>query len=316
MEQLAKQYPCIAGFFEFREFNPVQQQCFHPIMDTEDNLIVSAPTSSGKTVLFELALLKYAHLGQPLCLYLAPIKSLCQEKCTQWTRKFKNRLKVVEVTGDSADNGTNQVLSPHIAIGTPEKIDFLSRQSLDYLKRIRLLLIDEIHMLNFEERGATLEAVVSRVMSLNNKVRIIAVSASIPNIEEVGEWLRVPPQSIGVFGEDYRPVAIDKVVMGFKGTGNPFTFEKSLNYKLLDCIRHYSEGKGSLIFCPTQKGTQSACEQVISQMREREFIENDRQLMSLIQAAKQVTNKALQNLLPQGVAFHNASLSPQDRTIV
>lgn len=71
-------------------------------------------------------------------------------------------------------------------MGTPEKIDYLSRQNLNYLKKIKLLLIDEIHMLNYEERGATLEAIVSRIMSLNNQVRIIAVSATIPNIYEVG----------------------------------------------------------------------------------------------------------------------------------
>ena len=71
-----------------------------------------------------------------------------------------------------------------------------------------------------------------------------------------------------------------------------------------------------MIFCPTQKGTQQACEQILSQMRDREFIENDRQLMSLIQNAKQVSNSKLQTMIPQGIAFHNAGLSYQDRNIV
>lgn len=88
-------------------------------------------------------------------------------------------------------------------------------------------------MLNFEERGATFEAIVSRIMSLNNKVRIIAVSATIPNIWEVAEWLKVPKPCVCVFGEEYRPVKVSKVVLGFKSTGNPFTFERSLNFKLL-----------------------------------------------------------------------------------
>lgn len=61
-------------------------------------------------------------------------------------------------------------------------------------------------------------------MSLNNKVRIIAVSATIPNIWEVAEWLKVPSSCVCVFGEEYRPVKINKVVLGFKSTGNPFTF--------------------------------------------------------------------------------------------
>jgi len=84
----------------------------------------------------------------------------------------------------------------------------------------------------------------------------------------------------------------------------------------LDTIRSYSESKGTLIFCPTQKGTQQSCDQIISQIREREFIENDKQLLALVQAAKQVSNNALQTMIPQGVAFHNAGLSYQDRNIV
>jgi len=43
--------------------------------------------------------------------------------------------------------------------------------------------------------------------------------------------------------------------MGFKNAKEHFTFEKSLNYKLLETIRQYGDGKGCLIFCPTQKGT-------------------------------------------------------------
>ena len=117
-----------------------------------------------------------------------------------------------------------------------------------------------------------MEAIVSRIMSLNSKVRIIAVSATIPNIQEVGEWLHCPPEAVCVFGEEYRPVKVHKVVAGLPYSGNPFTFERVLNFKLLEAIRTYSEGKGSLIFCPTQKGTLQACEQITNQMREREFI--------------------------------------------
>ena len=216
-----------------------------------------------------MAILKYQHLSSPMCLYLAPIKSLCHEKYTEWRRKFSKKLSVTEITGDSLDGGIDLFLNSHIAVGTPEKIDFLSRQKLEYLKKIRLLLIDEIHMLNYEERGATLEAIVSRIMSLNSAVRILAVSATIPNIYEVGEWLRCPSQAVCVFGEEYRPVRLNKVVNGYPHSGNPFTFERVLNFKLLETIRTYSEKKGSLIFCPTQKGTQQACEQIITLMRDR-----------------------------------------------
>jgi ATP-dependent DNA helicase HFM1/MER3 len=63
--------------FDFSEFNPIQKQCLPKIMKSDSNMIVSAPTSSGKTALFEMAILKYSHFSSPMCLYLAPIKSLC-----------------------------------------------------------------------------------------------------------------------------------------------------------------------------------------------------------------------------------------------
>jgi ATP-dependent DNA helicase HFM1/MER3 len=63
-------------------------------MKRDGNMIVSAPTSSGKTALFEMAILKYSHLSSPMCLYLAPIKSLCHEKYTDWKRKFSRKLSV------------------------------------------------------------------------------------------------------------------------------------------------------------------------------------------------------------------------------
>ena len=97
-----------------------------------------------------MAILKYSQETSPICLYLAPIKSLCHEKYVDWNKKFSKNLLVSEVTGDSLEAGKDMLSQSHIAVGTPEKIDFLSRQNLDYLKKIKLLLIDEIHMLNYE----------------------------------------------------------------------------------------------------------------------------------------------------------------------
>ncbi len=57
--------------------------------------------------------------------------------------------------------------------------------------------------------------------------------------------------------------------MGFKPANNDFNFEKMLNFKILDVIRHYSYGGGTLIFCQTQKGTEEACSKLVSQANPR-----------------------------------------------
>lgn len=64
-------------------------------------MVVSAPTSSGKTVIFELAIIRHSGEGSLNCLYLAPIKSLCNEKAMSWGKKFDKRLKVYQLTGDT-----------------------------------------------------------------------------------------------------------------------------------------------------------------------------------------------------------------------
>jgi ATP-dependent DNA helicase HFM1/MER3 len=71
-------------------------------MKDQDNVVVSAPTSSGKTIIFELAIIKEICKGKLRCLYLAPIKSLCHEKSNSWQNKFKQKLKVFELTSDTS----------------------------------------------------------------------------------------------------------------------------------------------------------------------------------------------------------------------
>lgn len=184
MKSFIKDYPDYSKFFPFQEFNAVQLKCYKPVCCDSRNMVVSAPTSSGKTVIFELAIINQLGLGQLRCLYLAPIKSLCHEKSTSWNQKFRGKLNMFELTSDTSaeEESMNHLEMVNLVVATPEKIDAYSRKSLDFLSKLNLLLIDEVHMLNFEERGATLEAVVSRIISLSNP-RIIAVSATIPNIK-------------------------------------------------------------------------------------------------------------------------------------
>lgn len=105
---------------------------------------MSAPTSSGKTVIFELAIINEASRGRLKCLYLAPIKSLCHEKSVSWMEKFSHKLKVFELTSDTSqeEENNNDLEDTNLVIATPEKIDSYSRKSLAFISQINLLLID------------------------------------------------------------------------------------------------------------------------------------------------------------------------------
>jgi len=324
-------------FFSFDCFNDLQSNCFDTLWNSNQNMIISAPTGSGKTVLFEIAMARYILKKNEFSegphfkiVYIAPIKALCQQKYNEWDSKFtKFNLKILELTGDTEITDFTQYLSSNIIITTPEKWDSITRRWKDnnrMVSHICLLMIDEVHLLNTEDRGATLEAVVSRMKIISKseelkdtpaaKLRIIAVSATIPNIVDLGEWLDVPPECIKEFGDEYRSTPIEKHVFGYNMPKNEFQFEKSLNYRLVEIIRKFSSGKPTLVFCQTQKGTIGACEQIINDIRPREFTKNDLQLQKLIESSHQISDKNLQRFITHGVAFHNAGMTYDDRRLV
>ncbi|KAJ8731510.1 hypothetical protein PYW07_004674 [Mythimna separata] len=102
-------------------------------------------------------------------IYMAPVKALCTERLTEWYSKFnKLGLLCIEVTGDT-DVDFTQLKPYKIIITTPEKWDMLTRRWRDHrglVEVIKLFLIDEVHILNDETRGPVLEAVVSRMKTI------------------------------------------------------------------------------------------------------------------------------------------------------
>jgi len=303
-ERVANEFKSI---FFFERFNKMQSECFSLVYGSNENAVISAPTGSGKTVLFELAICRL-HKGIdslhyiPKCIYIAPLKALCQERSKDWKSKFSGiKLKVIELTGDTGELALKEVESSHIILTTPEKWDAFTRKLNKYkatIKNIRLLLIDEVHLLN-TTRGSTLEALVSRMQNISDAegkaIRMIAQSATIPNIEDLCEWLKVD-KDIGLrkFGEEFRPIKLQKHVIGFPETKNEFTFERALNFKLAGVIRQYSDNRPTLVFCQTQKGTLAAAAKLKEDLPPSYLIESIQQDIVLKQAANTIKDKGLQ----------------------
>ena len=229
------------SIFDFPLFNAIQSQCYPIAYLNESNLVVSAPTGSGKTAILELAMCRLiveSDTNQSKMIYLAPTKSLCSERQRDWQQKFSTLgLECAELTGDTNNVHLRNVQGAHIIITTPEKWDSMTRKWKDHAKLMRmvkLVLIDEVHILK-DIRGATLEAVVSRMQSIGTHVRFIALSATIPNSGDIALWLRKDssnphlPAACEVFGEDFRPVQLRKHVVGLPYKGNDFGFENACN---------------------------------------------------------------------------------------
>ena len=346
---LKKLFP-LSSIITFPSLNRVQEECFDLLFRTDERVLITSPTGSGKTLLFELGIariiLQNYNLKEKMyknknfkIIYIAPIKSLCQEKTFEWKMKYGKaplELTVTESTSDSEYLNINLLNNSNIILTTPEKFDVLTRKWKDissFISNISLLLIDEIHLLNEEHRGATLEAIIARIKLLKNmenfkqtnleNIRMIGVSATIPNILDVVEFLGIGKDQKGlkIFGEEYRPVKVERIVIGYKRNKNQneFVFEKYLDYRVSSIIEKYSEGKPTLIFCQTQKGSINSAKQLMTDYQEGKLMCMKLDLNTkkiLEQISSSINNKQLSTFVKFGIAFHNAGLSLNDRQII
>lgn len=214
-------------------------------------MVVSAPTGAGKTTIFELAMIRAIERGlDGKIVYLAPMRALCTEKLAQWKAKLAElNLQCVDYSDDCAEES---VLDAHVIICTPEKLEFNSRtEKTHWSKNIQLVMIDEVHFLNCE-RGAALEALISRLRRVLGKCRFVAVSATIPNVGTVALWLRDlstrQPAKILKFPDSMRPIPLRTQVIGcYRGEKSAFDFEFGLSFRLADLIKKHSDNKQTLI---------------------------------------------------------------------
>ncbi|KAF0311749.1 putative ATP-dependent DNA helicase HFM1 [Amphibalanus amphitrite] len=216
-----------AVFQPFTLFNRVQSAVLDDALYSDRPLVVCAPTGSGKTVIFELAivrlLMEFERAGQPvdcLAVYMAPMKALCTERFRDWRNKFGPLgLECCELTGDTDRDEYAELRRPQVVLTTPEKWDWVTRR-WPRLGSVRLLLLDEVHLLADPQRGPTMEAVVSRTEERPGR--------------QHPRW-------------------------------SPFRFDMSLNYQLASVLHTYSDGKPALVFCSTRKGCQQAAAALVQQ---------------------------------------------------
>ena len=144
--------------------------------------------------------------------------------------------------------------------------------------------------------------------ALRSNMRLIAVSATLPNIEDIASFLDA--NEAYCFDSSYRPVPLTTHVMGLGYIGkNQFLFDKGLNRHVPGLIKRFSKGRSSIIFCHTKKQTEVLATELSSLIGSN----NDPSLASMSQQTNLIS---LQKCLQKGVAFHHAGLENEDRQFV
>lgn len=341
----------------YQTFNRVQSECLEA-WSSDENLLVSAPTGSGKTVCLELAILRHVHkvlefsdakrLGSNgfngKAVFIAPTKALCSEKQEEWRNKFSFiGLRVEAVTGDIGISASDSKLSnADLILTTAEKWDSVTRNigfhnTTDLTSQISLLLLDEVHQVG-DSRGATFESVVTRMLVASDEsrrtsfslpvshLRVIAVSATIGNMQDVGQWLRVKRECIKEFDASYRPVDLEYKVIGFN-IRNRWQASKVYDSRMLQALHQFGDKKPALVFCSSRRQTAISAKALVESLKSNapDLVDHGNELTShllveqrrrLFNSAMVCQDKVLANLLPNGVAIHNAEMNLQNRHLV
>jgi len=316
--RVADAVPEFADAFGFEEFNAMQREALPALLETDHNVVASAPTAAGKTALAELAICKTLKEGGT-ALFIAPMRALTNEKEDEWDRFEELGYSVYVVTGER-DLNPRRAERADILVMTPEKTDSATRKHesarYGFITDVDCCIIDEVHLLDSEKRGSVLEVTVSRLRRLCDP-RVVALSATMPNIEDVAEWLDAPPESTFAFDESYRPVDLETGVKTYRHGENSFADKYRRLYRALDLSKpHIREDGQALVFVSSRQDTVMAAKKARDETTDWEIEMGSRGEYDFHTAAKEVENDTLRQSVVDGVAFHHAGLSRNDKALV
>jgi len=309
----------------FRFFNPMQTQLFHTLYHRDVNVLLGSPTGSGKTVAAELAMW-WAFRERPgsKVVYIAPMKALVRERVKDWGDRLAKPLglRLVELTGDNTPD-TKTIRDADIIITTPEKWDGISRswQTRDYVRKVSLVIIDEIHLLA-GDRGPILEIIVSRMnyigASTGRPVRLLGMSTACANATDLASWLGVKEgEGLFNFRHSVRPVPLELYIDGFPETRGFCPLMQSMNRPTFLAILNHSPEKPVIVFVPSRRQTRLTAKDLINlcgmEDNPRRFLHMSEEDLQVNLA--RVKDDALREALNFGIGLHHAGLVETDRQI-
>ncbi len=291
------------------ELFPPQAEAVEKVF-SEKNLLLAMPTAAGKTLLAELAMVREAINGGK-SLYVVPLRALASEKYESFRKWEKIGLRIGVSTGDY-EARDEHFADCDIIVTTSEKADSLIRNRAGWIRGITCLVVDEIHLLDSEKRGATLEILVTKMRKMNNTLRIIGLSATAPNVDEIAEWLDAE-----YYASDWRPVPLyEGILCGNRlemfsehGFGN--SARKTFEELVEECV---AEGGGMLVFESTRRGAERTAVK-LSEITGK-YVRNEEIGKALLEENEGEMSRKLAECAKKGSAFHHAGLlNGQRKTI-
>ena len=206
-------------------------------LDASNSVLLTAPTSSGKTFVAEYAIEKALEESKHLY-YTAPIKALCNQKFRDFSNQFGEE-NVGLLTGDHSIRSDSKVL-----VMTTEVLRNMLYSSRGTPEDLRYVVLDEIHFLEDPYRGAVWEEII---LTLPKNVLIVALSATVSNADELKDWITSVRGNIEKITRETRPVPLK---------GHFFAVEKSRNHQLtrIEILKNGKPNSRGQIFSNARRG--------------------------------------------------------------
>uniref|UniRef100_A0A3Q3RSP6 Activating signal cointegrator 1 complex subunit 3 n=1 Tax=Mastacembelus armatus TaxID=205130 RepID=A0A3Q3RSP6_9TELE len=313
------------SLYKFTHFNPIQTQIFHTLYHTDTNVLLGAPTGSGKTIAAEMAMFRvFNKYPTSKVVYIAPLKALVRERIEDWKVRIEEKLgkKVVELTGDVTPD-MKAIAQADLIVTTPEKWDGVSRswQNRSYVQKVAILIIDEIHFFYSPDRGPVLEVIVSRTNFISShtskSVRIVGLSTALANARDLADWLGIEQVGLFNFRPSVRPVPLEVHIHGFPGQ-HYCPRMASMNKPTFQAIRSHSPAKPVLIFVSSRRQTRLTALDLIAFLatedNPKQWLHQDEREIEDIIATVRDSNLKL--TLAFGIGMHHAGLHERDRKTV
>lgn len=321
------------------ELFPPQEDCLNAGVLDGNNIVLASPTASGKTLIAELCALKHVLDNNGKVIYLSPLRALASEKFEEF-KKYTSIKKVdgtkisVGISTGDFDSADNWLERYDIIVTTNEKADSLLRHRAKWMDNISAVIADEVHLLNEAERGPTLEIVIARLLQVNPSIQILALSATINNVDEIAGWLNAK-----YIVTSWRPIDLKEGVIlqdeiQYKDGGSRKIGQDTrltIINLVLDTIRN---GGQALIFSSTRKNAAAAAKNVAIHMNkvlvpkrgskivkqsleEQTRVTLEKEAKKILEAGERTQlSEELANLVRSATAYHHAGLTGAHRKII
>ncbi|CCH41658.1 U5 small nuclear ribonucleoprotein [Wickerhamomyces ciferrii] len=332
---------CQGTFKGYSTLNRMQSLVYPVAYNTNENMLVCAPTGAGKT---DVALLTILHtIGQFMTetddtididysefkiVYVAPLKALAAEIVEKFSKKLAwLGIQVRELTGDMQLT-KSEIIATQVIVTTPEKWDVVTRKGNgddELVSKVQLLIIDEVHLLH-EDRGSVIETLVARTLrqveSTQSMIRVVGLSATLPNFVDVADFLGVN-REIGMFffDQSFRPVPLKQQLIGVKGKAGSKQARENIDRVTYDkLIDELNNGAQVMVFVHSRKDTQKTARTFISMAQENnegsyfdctESTEYERFKREM----SKNHNKDTRELFQHGFGIHHAGMLRSDRNL-